>query len=89
MRFAIILPALLLIAACSLSKDPNDNSVTLGYDNGAAENGAKIVTTEAGKSAGDIATDVKERAQDQETSEQSAAARRDNAAANETATSIG
>lgn len=59
MRFAIILPVLLL-AGCSLSKDPNNNAVTLGYDNAAMENGTKAVTTEAGKIAGDIANDVKE-----------------------------
>ena len=59
MRTAIILP-LLLLAACSLSQDPNSNSVTLGYDNGAVENGTKVVATEAGKIAGDIANDVKD-----------------------------
>ncbi len=87
MRFAIILPALLL-AACSLSKNPNDNSVTLGYDNGAVENGTKVVATEAGKIAGDIAADVKETGSklkskiDEQTADDNGA---DNAATNETA----
>ena len=86
MRFAIILPVLLL-AACSLSKDPNSNAVTLGYDNGAVENGAKVVTTEAGKIAGDIANDVKDTGSkikdkiDEQTADSNAA---DNAATNAT-----
>lgn len=59
MRSAIILP-ILVLAACSLKKDPNNNSVTLGYDNTAVEKGTRVVTTEAGKIAGDIAKDVKD-----------------------------
>ncbi|MEO5612477.1 MAG: hypothetical protein ABIT68_06935 [Sphingomicrobium sp.] len=59
MRSAIILP-IFVLAACSLNKDPNNNSVTLGYDNAAVEKGTKAVTTEAGKIAGDIAKDVKD-----------------------------
>ena len=59
MRTAIILP-LALLAACSVKNDPNSNAVTLGYDNGAVENGTKAVTTEAGKIAADITSDVKD-----------------------------
>ncbi|MEO6582197.1 MAG: hypothetical protein ABIN68_05260 [Sphingomicrobium sp.] len=88
MRSAITLPAVLLLAACSVSKDPNNNSVTLGYDNGAVENGTRVVTTEAGKIAGDIAEDVKESGSkiktkiDEQTADGNSA---DNAAANESA----
>jgi len=59
MRAAIVLP-ILLLAACQVKKDPNNNSMTLGYDSKAVENGTKAVTTEAGKIAGDIANDVKD-----------------------------
>ncbi|MEO8548051.1 MAG: hypothetical protein ABI422_06760 [Sphingomicrobium sp.] len=83
MRTAIILP-ILLLAACSVSRDPNNNAVTLGYDNGAVENGTKAVTTEAGKIAGDIANDVKDTGSKIETkiSEHTAAGTADNTAAN-------
>ena len=85
MRSAIILPVLLL-AACSLSKDPNNNAVTLGYDNGAVENGAKVVTTEAGKIAGDIANDVKDTGSKikDKIDEQTAGTATDNSATNAT-----
>jgi hypothetical protein len=59
MRTAIVLP-ILLLAACQVNKDPNNNSMTLGYDSKAVENGTKAVTTEAGKIAGDITNDVKD-----------------------------
>ena len=59
MRTAIILPVLLL-AACSVQKDPNNNSMSIGYDSEAVANGTHAVTTEAGKIAGDIANDVKD-----------------------------
>src|SRR6476660_2287267 len=59
MRTVIVLPFLLL-AACSVNKDPNNNSMTLGLDKEAVENGTKAVTSEAGKIAGDIANDVKD-----------------------------
>ncbi|MEO8547983.1 MAG: hypothetical protein ABI422_06405 [Sphingomicrobium sp.] len=59
MRTAILI-AILLLAACAVKKDPNNNAVTLGYDSQAAENGAKAVTHEATKIAGDIANDVKD-----------------------------
>ena len=59
MRAAIVL-SILLLTACQVKKDPNNNSVTLGYDSGAVENGTKAVTTEAGKIAGDVANDVKD-----------------------------
>ena len=59
MRTAIIL-SVLLLSACSVKKDPNNNSMSLGYDSEAVANGTHAVTTEAGKIAGDIATDVKD-----------------------------
>lgn len=59
MRNAIIL-SVLLLAACSVQKDPNNNSMSIGYDSEAVANGTHAVTTEAGKIAGDIATDVKD-----------------------------
>ena len=59
MRTAIILP-ILLLSACSVQKDPNNNSMSIGYDSEAVNNGTKAVTTEAGKIAGDIASDVKD-----------------------------
>jgi hypothetical protein len=55
-----ILCAMLLLAACAVKKDPNNNSVTLGYDSQAAENGVKAVTHETSKIAGDITKDVKD-----------------------------
>ena len=59
MRTAIILP-IALLAACSVKNDPNNNAISLGYDNGAVENGTKAVSTEAGKIAADITNDVKD-----------------------------
>jgi hypothetical protein len=54
-----ILCAMLLLAACAVKKNPNNNAVTLGYDSEAAENGVKAVTHETKKIAGDITNDVK------------------------------
>ena len=59
MRKAIII-SVLLLAACSVKKDPNSNSMSFGYDGEAVSNGTKAVTTEAKKVAGDIASDVKD-----------------------------
>ena len=59
MRTAIIV-SILLLSACSVKKDPNNNSMSIGYDSEAVNNGTKAVTTEAGKIAGDIARDVKD-----------------------------
>ena len=59
MRTAILC-AMLLLAACAVKKDPNNNAVTLGYDSEAAANGVKAVTHETSKIAGDITKDVKE-----------------------------
>ena len=59
MRTAIIL-SILLLAACSVKKDPNNNSMSIGYDSEAVANGTKAVTHEAGKIAGDIGNDVKD-----------------------------
>ena len=59
MRAALVLP-ILLLAACQVSKDPNNNSMTLEYNSNAVTNGTRAVTTEAGKLAGDIADDVKD-----------------------------
>lgn len=83
MRTAIILPVLLL-AACSVKNDPNSNAVTLGYDNGAVENGTKAVTIEAGKIAADITNDVKDTGSKIQTkiAEHTATASTDNSAGN-------
>jgi type IV secretory pathway TrbL component len=59
MRTAIIL-SILMLSACSLKKDPNNNSMTFGYDSEAVENGTSAVKHEAGKIAKDIASDVKD-----------------------------
>jgi hypothetical protein len=87
MRTAIVLP-IALLAACTVNKDPNNNSMTLQYDSNAVENGTKAVTTEAGKIAGDIANDVKDTGSkiktkiEEQTADGNAA---DNSAANATA----
>jgi hypothetical protein len=87
MRTAIILSALLL-SACSVQKDPNNNSMSFGYDSEAMNNGTKAVTSEAKKVAGDIAEDVKDTGSkiknkiDEHTAAGNAA---DNAATNESA----
>ena len=59
MRTAILC-AMLLLAACAVKKDPNNNAMTLGYDSEAAQNGVKAVTHETSKIAGDITNDVKD-----------------------------
>ena len=59
MRTAIVL-SILLLSACSVKKDPNNNSMSIGYDSEAVANGTKAVTHEAGKIAGDITNDVKD-----------------------------
>ena len=83
MRTIIVLP-ILLLAACSVNKDPNNNSMTLGYDKEAMDKGTKAVTTEAGKIAGDIAKDVKDTGAKikDKIDEQTASSKTDNAADN-------
>ena len=56
MRFALAIP-LLLLGACNVSKD--SNSVTVQYDQNAAENTATDVGNTAQNIAADIGNDVK------------------------------
>lgn len=86
MRVAFVLP-ILLLAACQVSKDPNNNSMTLEYNSNAVANGTQAVTTEAGKIAEDIAADVKDTGSKikSKIEEQTADSNADNATGNATA----
>ncbi len=57
MRAFIILPVLLL-AACQVSKDSNNDSITVEYNQDVAENAAADVANTAGNIASDIGNDV-------------------------------
>jgi hypothetical protein len=56
MRFALAFPAILLLAACNVSKD--GNSVTVQYDQNTAENTAADIGNTAQNIGADIANDV-------------------------------
>lgn len=57
MRTAIILP-MLMLGACQVSKDGNNDSVTVAYNQDVAENAASDVGNTAENIAGDIGNDV-------------------------------
>jgi hypothetical protein len=57
MRTAIILP-MLLLGACQVSKDGNNDSVTVAYNHDVAENAASDVGNTAQNIAADIGNDV-------------------------------
>ena len=57
MRSAMMLP-LLLLAGCQVTKDGNNDSVTVAYNQDVAENGAAAVANTAGNIAEDIGNDV-------------------------------
>ena len=57
MRILIAIPAVLILAACNVSKD--GNSVTVQYDQNTAENTAADVGNTAQNIAADIGNDVK------------------------------
>jgi hypothetical protein len=57
MRIAMILP-ILLLAACQVSKDGNNDSVTVAYNQDVAENAVVDVGNTAENIAGDIGNDV-------------------------------
>ena len=56
MRFALAIPAILLLAACNVSKD--GNSVTVQYDQNTAENTAADIGNTAQNIGKDIGNDV-------------------------------
>ena len=56
MRILIALSAVLMIAACNVSRD--DNGVTVQYDQNTAENTAADVSNTAQNIAADISNDV-------------------------------
>ena len=57
MRILIAIPAILVLAACNVSKE--GNSVTVQYDQNTAENTAADIGNTAENIAGDIGNDVK------------------------------
>ena len=57
MRILIAIPAVLVLAACNVTKD--GNAVTVQYDQNTAENTAADVSNTAENIAGDIGNDVK------------------------------
>ena len=57
MRILIAIPAVLVLAACNVTKD--GNAVTVQYDQNTAENTAADVSNTAQNIAGDIGNDVK------------------------------
>ena len=57
MRSAMMLP-LLLLAGCQVTKDGNNDSVTVEYNQDVAENGAEAVANTASDIASDIGNDV-------------------------------
>ena len=61
MRSAIILP-LLMLGACQVSKDGNNSSVTVAYNQDVAENAAADVGNTAQNIAADVSNDVSQTA---------------------------
>jgi hypothetical protein len=61
MRLLIALP-LLALAACQVTKDDANDSVSVEYNQDVAENGFTAATNEAGNIAEDIANDVEQSA---------------------------
>ena len=61
MRVVIALP-LLALAACQVTKDDANDSVSVEYNQDVAENGVAAATNEAGNIAEDIANDVQQSA---------------------------
>ena len=59
MRSVILIPALLL-AACSVSQDANNDTTSVEFDQEAAQNGLGAAADTAGNIAGHIANDVQE-----------------------------
>jgi hypothetical protein len=61
MRGLIALP-LLALAACQVTKDDANDSISVEYNQDVAENGFAVATNEAGNIAEDIANDVQQSA---------------------------
>jgi hypothetical protein len=61
MRLILALP-LLALAACQVTKDDKNDSVSMTYNGDVAENGLADVTNTAENIAGDIGNDVKQTA---------------------------
>ena len=59
MRSAILIPVLLL-AACSVNQDANNDTTSVQFDESAAQNGLGAAADTAGNIAGHIANDVQE-----------------------------
>ena len=57
MRIALAIP-LLLLAACQVSKDPNNGTVSVTYNSDVAENAAADIGNTAQNIGADIANDV-------------------------------
>jgi hypothetical protein len=61
MRLILALP-LLALAACQVTKDDKNDTVTAEFNGDVAENGITAATNEAGNIAEDITNDVKDTA---------------------------
>ena len=61
MRLILALP-LLAMAACQVTKDEKNDTVTAEFNGDVAENGITAATNEAGNIAADITNDVKQTA---------------------------
>ena len=59
MRAMIALPLVALLAACQVTKDGDNNQVSVAYDQNIADNGAAAVANAAQNIAADIGNDVK------------------------------
>ena len=62
MRKYLVLPLVAVLAACSVSKDDKNDSMTVQYDENVAENAGEAIENAAadvGNEAKDIANDVK------------------------------
>jgi hypothetical protein len=62
MRIVLAIPAILLVAACNVSKD--GNSVTVQYDQNTAQNTAADIGNTAQNIGADIANDVQKTGKD-------------------------
>ena len=59
MRFLIVIPALLALGACQVSKDDANGTTSVTYNSDVAENAAADVGNTASNIAADIGNDVK------------------------------
>ncbi|MEO7503930.1 MAG: hypothetical protein ABIT69_01970 [Sphingomicrobium sp.] len=59
MRAIFALPLVALVAACQVTKDKDNNQVSVAYDQNTADKSAAAVVTTAQNVAADIGNDVK------------------------------